>query len=160
MEETFVNYYASIANMKTRSKDKSALEPRYEYFDGKRTHRKKMNFLQVCEFTKKHVEKGLFEVFVKALEECDATKILEIAEAVRFFKTNRYPFHQDADPERYWLLWAKERLGDDEKWTIRQIAEFLAGERVETPADGFSSLRRKCREIGFPIAESRKISRK
>lgn len=160
MENTLVNYYASLASMKKLAKDKMALEPRYEFFDGKRTHRRKMNFIEVCKLTKEHIEKGLFDIFVKALEENDDAKILEIADAVRFFKTNRYPFHQDADSDRHRLLWIKERLGDDEKWTIRQVAEYLAGGKVETPADGFSALRRKCRELNFPLAPSRQIKKK
>jgi hypothetical protein len=51
-----------------------------------------------------------------------------------------------------------------EKLTIRQVATFLAHRnfaetpRLDTPADGFSRLRRICREINFPLAETRHVT--
>jgi hypothetical protein len=61
----------------------------------------------------------------------------------------------------------KVHLGG-EKITIREVAEFLARRKsglkqtpkIETPADGFSALRKKCRELNVPLAPSRKISPK
>jgi hypothetical protein len=59
---------------------------------------------------------------------------------------------------------------DEDKMTIREVAEYLAWEKnhkigdpvkstfpkIETPADGFSALRRKCREVDFPLAPSKR----
>ena len=114
---------------------------------------------------------------MEAVDADDFQQIHEISEAVRFLKTNKYPAHLDVDPDRATLLSLKRyyRHGDkdEDKMTIREVAEYLAWAKthkigdtvksnfpkVETPADGFSALRRKCREINFPLAPSRKISR-
>lgn len=148
--------------MKNLATDKMALEKRYESSDPKWSKGRYLNWIEICQLVKEHVEKGLFCEFVKALEESDADKILEIAEAVRFFKTHRHPVQKDADPERQGILWLKERFGgpDDEWLTIREVADFIAGKKVKTTDDGFSSLRRKCKELGLPLASSRKITGK
>ena len=148
--------------MKHLRTNKMALERRYESSDPKWSKKRYLNWIEVCQMMKEHFEKGLFQEFVKALEESNADKILEIANAVRFFKDHRFPSHKDADPERYWIVWLKARFGDpDDHWlTIREVAEFIAGKKVEAPTDGFSALRRKCKEIGLPLAESRKRTRK
>jgi hypothetical protein len=48
----------------------------------------------------------------------------------------------------------------------RLVAQFLilddaeARKKMKTPADGFSALRRKCLQLGVPLAESRKRKKK
>ncbi|MDE2020507.1 MAG: hypothetical protein KGJ13_09250 [Patescibacteria group bacterium] len=104
-------------------------------------------------------QRAICSVFLQALNNYDGHKILEIANAVWHFKR-----FKDAsfDPDRSGLILMKElaeRSG--EKFTIREVAQFLAaGKEVKTTEDGFSALRRKCREINFPLAESRKKRRK
>ncbi|HLX96203.1 MAG TPA: hypothetical protein VKU37_10715 [Verrucomicrobiae bacterium] len=129
------------------------------FFDGRR--KRNVTWATAAQHLVKHVEKGICEIFVKALRENDAETIIELAQAVLFFKDKRGGL-VPKDRERGLLLLAKSRLNlYDQKWTIRETAEYLAGGPVvETPADGFSALRRKCRELNFPLAESRKRSRK
>ena len=104
---------------------------------------------------------GICKIFLKAVQEHDAGKIIEIANAVLFFKGKFDPGFIHADPERNALLLIKDNLQrHKQKFTIRQVAELLARGKVKTPADGFSALRRKCRELNVPIAPSRKISKK
>ncbi len=105
-------------------------------------------------------------ILINAMNSHDSEMVMALARAVSFFKDKRYPKFVAEDRERTILLGMKslmERTG--EKLTIRQVAQFLsmdelsAGKKLEVPADGFSALRRKCREINFPLAPSRKISR-
>jgi hypothetical protein len=106
-------------------------------------------------------------IFIEAVNTHDGERIMNLARAVWFFKDKRHPF-PPADRERTLLLFLKGLLDHTgEKLTIRQVAQFLnleelsAGrKKLETPADGFSALRRKCKELGIPLAESRKTRRK
>lgn len=116
-----------------------------------------------------NIRAKLRDTFMAAVDAGDSAKIHELAEAVAFFKT-RKPHarlgdqHLNAeDPERAALLALKSCLGS-EKMTIREVAEWLAItmkrtalSKSETPEDGFSALRRKCRELRFPLATKRKI---
>lgn len=158
MDDLFRCHYANIATVKKLATNKIMANVPYESVEGNR--RRKMTFLKVMQESQKHTEKAIFDIFMDAVNRNDASKILEIAETVRFFKDKRHPFHVDADKDRRWLIFLKARLGDGESWPIRKVAEFLAGGKVETPRDGFSALRRKCRELNFPISPSRKTRRK
>jgi hypothetical protein len=101
------------------------------------------------------------KLFLKAVKEHDSDKILKISKAVWFFSDMYNPKFKHFDLERnLLLLWKYQLQQSKQKWTIRQVAEKLAHRKVETPADGFSALRRKCRQLNFPLAESRKISKK
>ena len=57
-------------------------------------------------------------------------------------------------------------LDKGKPFTIREVAKFVhmdadvQGKKFETSADGFSSLRRKCKQMGIPIKDSRKTKRK
>jgi hypothetical protein len=133
-----------------------------------------MSWREAQEFFHKQGRDYLCEQFMAAVDADEFQKIHELAEAVRFFKTNKFPDHCNADPERAALLSLKKHYRhddkDEHKMTIREVAEYLAWEKnfkigdagtstfpkVETPADGFSALRRKCREVNFPLAPSKR----
>jgi hypothetical protein len=175
-ESAFRIYYAYRATLK-HAVDGTWSDPREWIMHEPDGKERAMTWREVQEFGLKWVGDGLREQFMAAVDADDFQKIYELAEAVRFFKTNKYPVHCDADPERAALLSLKKQFRhedkDEDKMTIREVAEYLAWEKtfkigdsvksnfpkVETPADGFSALRRKCREINFPLAPSRKISR-
>jgi len=97
-----------------------------------------------------------------AIKRGDADKILEIAEAVMFLtKHEKLP---PTDPERRWLIFLKSRLDKTGlTMTVRQVAEFLSrsmNKPFDHTEDGFSALRRKCKQLAFPLARSRKRSQK
>ncbi len=81
--------------------------------------------------------------------ESEKMTIREVAEylaGVRLYKMRHKWDHHE------YLAWLRDRTMGD-----RQDVNFP---KVETSADGFSALRKKCREIKFPLAPSRKISLK
>ena len=114
----------------------------------------------------KRIKKKIADKFFKAIDEDDAEKIIELAQAVIFLKDKR-PRPLGEEPhyearERALLLMAKEILVmRGEKWTVKEVAQYLAGSTdIPTPDDGFSALRRKCRQLGLPLASARQIKRK
>lgn len=121
---------------------------------------------KIIELAFEKIKASLSDQLLAAIDADDFEKIQELAEAVCFFKGRQRPHPRPIDFEREALIMLKVHLGG-EKITIREVAEFLARRKagskkipeIETPADGFSALRKKCREINFPLASSRKISR-
>ena len=159
LEQRIRSYYASIEEVNMAQSDKKIGRKPMVMHHGMR--QRNITWLTASRFMMNHIEKGLCDLFVKALKANDADLIIEIAQAVLFFKDKRSKITL-ADRDRALLLYAKARLNlYDQKWTIRETAEYLAdGKKAEPPADGFSALRRKCRAINFPLAESRKTKRK
>lgn len=103
-------------------------------------------------------EQKISDMFIKAVKNYDGEAILKIAEAIWFLKSKKgFVDETFYDIERAKLFLKKAELDHaGEQWTIRQVAEYLAeGAKVETPADGFRSLRRKCEEINFPLKASK-----
>jgi len=173
IEDLFRNYYACLASLKSavdgvwNPPGKSTM-----HYPNKKT--RLMTWREAQEFGLKWEGDGLCKQFMAAVDAGDFQKIQEIAEAVRFFNTHKYPVHRDADPERAILLSLKLQFRhedkNEDKMTIRDVAEYLAWAKnfrigntikgkfpkVETPADGFSALRRKCREVDFPLAPSKR----
>ena len=103
--------------------------------------------------------------FLQAIAERDPTTLSEIALAIELFKAQGAPHPQPYDRTRTHLLSLKSVLDEKgEKRTIREVATFLARKnfaetpRLDTPADGFSRLRRICQEINFPLAETRHVT--
>ena len=121
---------------------------------------------KITELAFKNIKVSLFDKLIAAIDADDFETIHELAEAVRYFKGRKRPHPRPVDFEREALISLKVRLGG-QKITIREVAEFLAKKKfgtaqtpkLETPADGFSALRKKCLEINFPLAASRKISK-
>lgn len=115
----------------------------------------------------KQREQTIIGIFLEAINNHDGKAVMELAQAVWFFKDKRLPKRIPADRERSTMIALKSILdGAGEKISIRTLAEFLAveakaaGKKFEVSEDGFSALRRKCKEMNFPLAESRKRSRK
>lgn len=121
---------------------------------------------KITESALKKIKERLVNEMFAAIDGEDFEKIQELAEAVRYFKGRKRPHPRPLDFERETLLALKVSLGGH-KITIREVASYLARKKsgskqapeIKTPADGFSALRKKCREINFPLASSRKISR-
>lgn len=102
------------------------------------------------------------DVFIKAVLECDKETIIELAEAAAFFK-DKLGNSPAADPVRLELLKIKGQPGclPRRTFTIRQIAARVYKDRLilrEHSADGFSKLRRQCKEMGIRISPSRKTA--
>ena len=120
------------------------------------------------EFVKAQFNAGkecLCEQFMSAIDSKDFPKIQEFADAVHFFKDLNYPRLDPVDPVRHILLAIKLMIQTGGKiMTVREIAEHLGPENSSnpfyTPDDGFSALRKRCREICLPLARKSKISRK
>ncbi len=98
----------------------------------------------------------LCRLFMSAIDARDETKIIEIANAIKFLKT----FKPSTDTFRYQLLSWKRMFdkGAIPIWTIRDVARII-GWPEKTSQDGFSRLRRLCAELKIPIIPSRQISR-
>lgn len=101
-------------------------------------------------------ESRLVCIVMDAINRKDSESLYQLARAVesRRAKEQREP----ADLLRMKILHLKtvvELTGA--KWTLRQLAECIAGKRLDNPADGFSGLRRICKELKFPLAPSRQI---
>jgi hypothetical protein len=116
------------------------------------------------------MEKQMSEMFMKAVREHDRDRIIEIADAVWFFKDKltgplspEKP-HEIPDKVRNALLGFKEiilttnfpRTIED----VRQFVGLVTGDTIEKTSDGNSSLRRQCKELGIELARTRKIRSK
>ena len=118
------------------------------------------------------VEAEVCRMFLQAVKTHNRKAILEIADAVCFFKDKRPCTPVTLDSVRLCLLelqallYIAEQSGQKGKITMRAVAEFVNQRRgpnkpkIESSEDGYSSLRRKCKELGIPIAGSRKIRKK
>jgi hypothetical protein len=102
-------------------------------------------------------------VFIQAVIDCDKERILQLAEAAAFFKDKLGDGFPPADPVRHKLLQIKYRPSIMQTaFTIRQLAEMVYPQKrvKQLAGDGFSALRRICKEMGIRIKPSRKIRRK
>lgn len=113
------------------------------------------DFQNLLDSTRKQ-EEILTKIFLVALYKRDGASILRLAHSVEFFKESLVV--HPVDQERQKLLFLR-RIFEAEKisWPIREIADFLGYKPAE---DGFSALRRKCKQLGVPFLETRKINRK
>jgi len=111
-------------------------------------------------------EKEICEVFIKAVLEHDRETIIELADTAAFFKDKLVGDFEPADPVRLKLLKIKDQPRAIQRtFTIRQIAKQVYEknnkENLEhRAADGFSALRRLCKELKIPIRPSRKTRKK
>ena len=103
----------------------------------------------------KAVKLDLCRVFLKAVDDQDVKKLYEIADAMKAVKD-----HKDAeqDPRRVEILMWKGALTiQGQSWTVAKLAEIMHWPSRDAD-DGYSQLRRMCRELGFPLSpSSRKI---
>jgi hypothetical protein len=166
-ELLFTNYFAFKAASKVDVVD-SWRAREWKLPDGSV---RKMSWREANELNANLQADILCKKFVAAVEVFDFQKIHEFAEAVRFFKTNGHT--HNAEPERAFLLWLKSvyhrEFAKGLLLDIHTLAQMVAHMKthknvlspakmlkVETPADGFSALRRKCREVDFPLAPSKR----
>ena len=108
------------------------------------------------------VEKMLSEMFIQAVIEHDGQKIINLANAAMFFKGKTGDDFKPVDPKRHSLLTAKHimKLMGKSSLTIQEIVKQLNEDDVDagSPVDGYSQIRRLCKELEIPIRPSRKIA--
>jgi hypothetical protein len=93
--------------------------------------------------------------FLTALQKKDSKKLFEIAEAVEFVKTFT---PVKADKWRECILEFKLLLDRQGKTCpIRNLASILNWPESDSD-NGFSQLRKICKELNFPLAETSQIS--
>ncbi len=97
-------------------------------------------------------------ILMDAVNARDAAKIHEIGKAVEFLQT----YKPAGDERRHQILAFKSCFNG--KMTVRELAELLAKFGLVTKAemeaariDGFSALRKQCKELGFRLADSSKL---
>lgn len=92
-------------------------------------------------------------VFMEAINAHDSKKIFEIGTAVAFLK--KYTSH-DGDMWRAIILDLKIKLDrKGQKWPIREVAKAVGLPDMHGK-DGFKTIRRICKELRFPLAESKR----
>jgi hypothetical protein len=109
-------------------------------------------------------EKLISKQFIKAVNNHDGQKIIEIAEAVWFFNGKYSNFFEHGgnykDRERAFLLLAKFQLNHaGEKWTRKQTAIYVTGDKNPTK-EKIDSISDKGRAMNFPFAIEQKIRKK
>ena len=166
-EALFHEYYAACDEREAAMKGK-LIDPMFSTKGIEHLGIPQQKFEQIGERIDKSRE-AIFAAFMEAVDKHDGEAIMSIARAVWFFKDKRYP-NPPIDRERTKLLFLKTALEREPRQrapTIREIAHFLAWEDEQSgkkfdpdPSDGFSALRRKCKELGIPITQSRKWKRK
>jgi hypothetical protein len=117
--------------------------------------------LKAAENNFNRIKELVCEIFLQAVLDGDRGTILELANAADFFKDKLTDDFRPHDPERLKLLRLKNRGGVlRRRLTLRQIAEKVYEDKnifEHHAADGFSSLRRKCKQLKIEIKPSRKI---
>lgn len=103
------------------------------------------------EFCRRH-SSALIKIFMDSINSRDFEKIVEIANAVKFIKSFE---DKRGDLFRAEILFHKLWLDKKGiKWPIRKVAGKI-GWPDKVGADGFKQLRRMCKELNFPLAESK-----
>jgi hypothetical protein len=100
---------------------------------------------------------AVIQIVRDALRDKNPQPLYDIGKAIENYKI--WVVRGPADPLRYQILmwkWMLDKTG--EQMTIRQLAERIEW-RDMRPDDGFSQLRKVCKELGFPLAPSRQISK-
>jgi hypothetical protein len=99
------------------------------------------------------------DIFVEALLNHDKKTIIELAKAAAFFK-GKIGLFQEQEPVCAKLLQLKATFPIHKGKTMREIAEFVYGGKTKPSADGYSHLRKLCKNIGLQIKPSRAQSTK
>ena len=98
-------------------------------------------------------------MFLEAVKNVDRAKIIEIAEAA-WRMGNHLKTDNCADKERRAIISIMDMIDvHGGKMTIQSLASLVGSitdKKITDQGDGYSSLRRKCLELGFPLAPSRK----
>jgi hypothetical protein len=161
LEEKFVcNHYLAEDELEAVMK-KAAAEPTpspFSFMEVNKSNEKRVTLkeLDAAISRAKTEEKNLCMMFIDAVNRHDGERIMNIAKAVWFFKDKRHESTKSIDRQRALLLFLKEAVKEPKvARNIGEIARLVGAE--DHNQDGFSSLRRKCKEIGLAIAPSRKI---
>ena len=108
--------------------------------------------------------KSLSDLFIQAVIEHDGQRIINLADAAWFFKGKTGEDFKGVDPKRHSLLTAKYgmKVTGSNCLTIKEIVDHLKHDGINagSPADGYSQIRRMCKELKIPICPSRKIRKK
>lgn len=113
------------------------------------------------------LKKVICSMFLEAVINHDRKAILEIADAVWFLKGKIKVGEQTPMSDRnaarrslltLMIVMEKEKLKPP--ILMRDVAEYVNIERYNTPEDGYSELRKLCKEVNFPLTKSRQIRRK
>jgi hypothetical protein len=92
------------------------------------------------------------QILLDAINSRDSKEIFEIGRAVNFLKK----FKASGDSYRYLILHMKNALDRKrKKIPIRDIAKMIGWPDM-SGADGFKQIRRMCKELNFPLADSRR----
>lgn len=114
------------------------------------------NFGKFCKMQHATARKELCKLFLDAVDHHKRDFIIELAEAVWFFRDKRIRNSVADDVTRTQLLLIKPFLEKTSMcMTIADLAGILG---IQPTEDGYSSLRRKCKEVEFPLCPARKIS--
>jgi len=98
----------------------------------------------------------ILEIVLSAIKTKDSAPIFEIGKAIELFKAPQ----SVADPLRKNVLFFKFLLDSANlKMQIGELAAILKLPK-ESSLDGFSQLRRICRDLKFPLETSRQITKK
>jgi hypothetical protein len=105
--------------------------------------------------------KSRFRPLVRNQNPVLSCQIIRLADAAAFFKGKLGPKSDVSDPLRLKLLMLKYSVNEPAyvSYTIREIADYVLGANAKSE-DGFSQLRRLCKELGINIKGSRKITGK
>jgi hypothetical protein len=110
----------------------------------------------------KRQEKVLCDIFINAIRNADVDKIMELVEGVILSKD--HPPFTSVDPRRRWILLLKMRLAKHgSTMTVSQVVNFLNAyttTKIRQTDDGYSQIRRLCKELDFPLTKSKKNKRK
>jgi hypothetical protein len=177
LEKMLEGYFSFAALLKLESAGRFTDPRKWTECSPSKKAKTGLSFSQILEnFQLLHKQHICAEIMA-AVDSGDFQKIRNFADAVRFFKINRFPNRCDADSERFALLalagFHRPELGLNPP-TIREVAAYVVwfgkiksgnsdfgnfnpdSIKIDTPADGFSALRRKCKEVGLPIAPSKR----
>jgi len=100
--------------------------------------------------------------FIEAVLKGDKEAIIRLADAADFLKDKDDYIPADRLRDKLLKIKFRSRLAVPRKFTIRQIAERVYDKRLlkHHAADGFSALRRICKQMQIAIRASRKTKQK
>ena len=140
-------------------KDKEAFK-RQAAKDGLKVTKKQIDAVEI--FLKQQ-DQVICDEFLKAVNNFDRQRIIEIADAVWFFRgffKGGFDLNKCVDARRIKLHMAKYFLNRaGRKVRIKQVAQFLYDKEDVSGVD-LKNLDRICRGMGFPLVENRHNSKK
>jgi hypothetical protein len=157
--EIVIAGYLTFSNAEKMKKNKKQSQLAFEPYRPGWVLRKKIKKFS------KILEKSICKMFLEAVQNHDRKAILEIADAVWFFKGKigappRLSDRMKARSSLLSLLFAMENYNLKPPLDMHDIAKFVNIEKYKTPEDGHSELRALCKEMDFPVTDSRQIRRK